>query len=151
MLAGRHRERNATVSPSGRWIAYQSNETGRWEVYVRRFPDVESVREVVSRTGGWSPAWGPDEQELFFITLEGLARVALEADPDLAVRTESVLFPLDGYRRGSPATPRGYDISPSGDRFLFLGASDVFDSSAPPQITVTLNWDQELLERVPVN
>ena len=54
------------VSPNGRWIAYHSNESGEFQVYVRPFPNVDGGRWQISSDGGFSPVWGPDGRELFF-------------------------------------------------------------------------------------
>ena len=60
-------ERNASLSPDGLWIAYQSNESGQFEIYVRPFPDVDAGRWQVSSDGGWWPLWAPDGRELFYV------------------------------------------------------------------------------------
>jgi serine/threonine-protein kinase len=64
-------EQNAEVAPGGQWLAYQSNESGRDEVYVRPFPNVETGRWQVSTNGGRTPLWSRSGEELFYGTLEG--------------------------------------------------------------------------------
>ena len=59
-------ESNGEVSPDGRWLAYQSNESGREEVYVRPFPNVETARRQVSTGGGTRPLWSRNGRELFY-------------------------------------------------------------------------------------
>ena len=51
-------ELSAELSPDGQWLAYQSNASGRWEVYVQPFPDVDTGRWQISTTGGMAPLWG---------------------------------------------------------------------------------------------
>ena len=148
LLDGPYGERNATLSPSGRWLAYQSSETGSWEIYVRPFPDVARTQGVVSRNGGWAPVWGPEGRELFYLSDLGLMRVALDTEQDLDVGTEEVLFPLTPYLSGTSEIPRTFDIAPDGQRFLFQKPASIELSTR--QITVVLNWTQELLERVPL-
>ena len=60
-------ERNGEVSPDGRWLAYESNESGQFEVFVRPFPDVNKGRWQVSTGGGTQPLWARNGQELFYL------------------------------------------------------------------------------------
>ena len=72
-------EQNGEVSPDGRWLAYESNESGRFEIYVRPFPDVNSGRWQVSTMGGTQPLWAHNGQELFYVAPDGtLMRAAVE-------------------------------------------------------------------------
>ena len=59
-------EQNAELSPDGRWLAYQSNESGRDEVYMRPFPNLEAGRWLVSTNGGTTPLWARSGEELFY-------------------------------------------------------------------------------------
>ena len=65
LLSTPFNELNSDLSPDGRWIAYQSDESGRFEVYVRPYPDVNGGRWQVSATGGTRPLWGRDGRELY--------------------------------------------------------------------------------------
>ena len=146
-------EFNSQISADGRWIAYQSNESGQYEVYVRPFPNVDDSRFRISRDGGHSPVWAPDGQELFFRrdgSLEMMV-VDVEAEPTFRAGNPAVLFEAPylltsvGFGR-----TRTWDLADDG-RFLMVKESVSSDGSgAGPQITVVLNWHQELLERVPV-
>ncbi|NIP94707.1 MAG: hypothetical protein GWO24_15205, partial [Akkermansiaceae bacterium] len=62
-----YHESAPAISRDGRWLAYQSNETGDWEIFVRPFPDVDSGRWQVSTNGGYSPVWANSGRELFYI------------------------------------------------------------------------------------
>ena len=111
----------------------------------------------ISAGGGISPVWSPDGQELFYTPdRSGFQASRLMVVP---VQTESMgtaaapeaLFSLGGYF--SPGVGRHYDISPDGQRFLFLKPAEVAQTSedAPlPQLVLVLNWFEELKERVPV-
>jgi Tol biopolymer transport system component len=66
LLQEKYAERRPRLSPDGRWIAYMSNESGKFEVYVRPFPGVDGGRWQVSTNGGSSPLWSPDGRELFY-------------------------------------------------------------------------------------
>ena len=147
------REGVPEISPDGRWMAYRSNESGQTEVYVRPFPDVAGGKWQVSTSGGDYPAWSRDGQELFFRTLDGVALmgVAVETEPTFSPGIPEVVIEGDYiYARGQG---RNWDISPDGQRFLMLKNVGEGNSgaTASPQITVVLNWSQELLERVPVD
>ena len=69
-------ERRAAISPDGNWIAYDSDRSGRSEVYVERFPELGD-RQLISTTGGQQPLWSPDGRELFYL---GPEPVPLEPD-----------------------------------------------------------------------
>ena len=74
-------ERNAEIGPEGRWLAYESSESGRLEIYVRPFPDVSGGRWHVSTAGGRTPLWSRNGQELFYVSLEGVVMgVRVERD-----------------------------------------------------------------------
>ena len=60
------------ISPNGRWLAYQSNESGRNEIYVRPYPDIDAGRTLISTAGGTRPAWAPNGSELFYLDAAGL-------------------------------------------------------------------------------
>ncbi len=140
-------EQAPAVSPDGRWLAYSSNETGREEVFVRPFPNVQEGKWQVSTEGGLRPLWSPDGRELFFVNRE--TRELLSADIDttsgFAVTATNVLFtiPLDYL---ISANGDFYDISPDGGRFL-MGRRVATDESAP-QLVLVQDWYEEVKERL---
>ncbi len=142
-------ESGATLSPDGQWLAYTSNESGRPEVYVRPFPDVDAGRWQVSTDGGDVAVWNPVDNELFYRGPTSVMALTYEADPTFTPGTLTELFEWvgPGGRSGTLA------VSPDGQRFLLLrGVGDgmTAEDAASPEIHVVLNWHQELLERVPV-
>ena len=64
-------ERNGIVSPDGRWLAYESDSSGRFEIYVRPFPNVDAGQWLISTAGGTRPLWAPNGQELFYVAPGG--------------------------------------------------------------------------------
>ena len=143
----------AEVSPDGRWIAYMSDESGQFEVYVRSFPNVDDSRFRISRDGGHSPVWAPDGQELFFRrdgSLEMMV-VDVEAEPTFRAGNPAVLFEAPYLLTSADiGRTRTWDLANDG-RFLMvkeIGSSD--GTGAGRQITVVLNWFEELTELVPV-
>ena len=146
-------EQNAALSPDGRWMAYESNESGEFEVYVRPFPDVTGGRWQVSSGGGGWPLWSPNGRELFYTGSEGMMAVPIETEPIFTQGTVNLLFDLGPYWRPSGGAPwRRIDISPEGDRFLMLKEGSGSDeTAAATSIIVVLNWFEELKRLVPTN
>jgi Tol biopolymer transport system component/DNA-binding winged helix-turn-helix (wHTH) protein len=135
------------VSPDGRWIAYESDESGvQFEIYLRPFPDVTGQREQVSIDGGRYPRWGPSRSnELYYVALDGaMMAVPIELTPTLRVGRAVKLFDFELPQRG--ISGRTYDVSEVDGRFLlvkFLNqtATETIDAS------VVLNWFEELREQ----
>jgi serine/threonine-protein kinase len=145
-------ERNGIVSPDGRWLAYEANDSGRNEIYVRPFPDVNSGHWQVSTAGGMRPLWARSGQELFYVSPTGaLMRVGVERASSWAATTPTLLV-KEGYVTNPGNPGRTYDIAPDGRRFLMIkegGGAD--QTAAPPQIIVVQHWQDELKRLVPTN
>ena len=151
-------EDNPAISPDGQWIAYESDDTGRTEIYVERFPEL-GLRQPISTDGGYDPIWSPDGRELFYLGTRGggapddVVVVTFDPGPPASVGTPEVLFDYRLYRSFRTGG-RPYDLHPDGQRFLMMtdGASRVDGATGlQPQINVVLNWFEELEARVPVN
>ena len=152
LLATEFGEGNAELSPDGRWVAYESDASGEFEIYVRPFPDVDQGGlSQISTNGGAQPLWGPDGQELFYRSDAGLMVVPIESDASFTAGNPEVVAE-DQYLRGE-GTGRSYDIAPDGQRFLFVkeGAGQTSEGQSGPQMILVENWFQELTERVPTN
>jgi serine/threonine-protein kinase len=150
LLHTRFSETGAAISSNGRWLAYQSDESGRSEVYVRPFPDVDNGRWQISNAGGVEPRWAKNGRELFYTFGGGpLPRIvwsaAIRPGPDFNFDQARVLAKL-------PASMSiAYDVAADG-RFLFH-APPLDSSSQPsqsPQIVVVEHWLDELRARVPL-
>ncbi|HZM89403.1 MAG TPA: hypothetical protein VFF31_22970, partial [Blastocatellia bacterium] len=133
-------ELQGQFSPDGKWIAYASIESGRWEVYVRSFPD-RGGKWPVSTNGGVQPKWRRDGKELFYISADKkLMAVAVKADgatfePDVPKTLFELRVP------GNLAGPRNwYAVSKDG---RFLVNTNLEEATAPPT-TVVLNWTADL-------
>ncbi len=148
------------ISPDGRYMAYESDESGTDNVYVRPFPDVNGGRWQVSNNGGNSPLWSPDGRELFYRNGDATLAVDVETGPAFTHGNPRVLFRgtyLSGNILKVTSTP--WDIGPDGKRFLMIKppAATVSDSSTAGQtaaawqtkIIVVTNWFEELKEKVP--
>ena len=139
-LSTRFLERDARFSPDGRWVAYESDETGRFEIYVRGYPDAGRKWQL-STGGGVQAIWSPLGDELFYRSVEGDMMFSVEmghaADGELRPKRPESLF--EGRFTGATAG-RSYDVHPDGTRFLMM--RDVELKPAP--IEITLNWTEEL-------
>jgi serine/threonine-protein kinase len=144
-------ERNGIVSPDGRWLAYEANDSGRVEISVRPFPDVNSGHWQVSTAGGTRPLWARSGQELFYVSPTGaLMRVGVERSASWSATTPTLLV-KEGYFTTPALVGRTYDVSPDGQRFLMIkegGGTD--QTAAPPQIIVVQHWVEELKRLVPI-
>ena len=142
-------EWDAQVSPDGRFLAYQSMESGQSEIYVRPYPNVAGARWQVSSGGGSEPAWTRNGRELIYLdaahhltaTSVGLTASAFTASAPS--RLETTAYTTTGVWRS-------YDISPDGQRFLVLkeNANDT-QASELPGFVVVQNWVEELKRLVP--
>jgi len=146
-----YQENNGQISPDGRWLAYQSMESGRVEVYVRPFPDVDSGRWQVSTAGGRMPLWSRDGKELFFVASEVLMGVRVEA-ADRSWRNSTPSPVLQGqYFYPTGNNPRSFDIAPDGRRFLMIKQAGADTAAAAPGFVVVQNWFEELKRLLPAN
>ena len=152
LVATMFAERNGDLSADGRWLAYESNESGRIEVYVRPFPEVDGGKWQVSTSGGRQPLWAPNSRELFFVDAEGrIVAVPIQTGPGFIAGNPQVI--VDGpFATTLPGmVGRMYDVSRDGQRFLMVKALEGDDESAPPpQIIVVQNWFEELKRLAPV-
>jgi eukaryotic-like serine/threonine-protein kinase len=141
-------ERNGEVSPGGQWLAYESNESGRLEIYVRPFPDVNGGRWQVSTGGGSMPLWSGDGRELFYVSSDGAMMITrVEAGRTWVAGTPVQLFRGD-YLFTTGAATRTFDIAPDGKRFLMI--KDIETPNAPQaSIVVVEHWFEELKRLAP--
>jgi Tol biopolymer transport system component len=134
-------ERDGQFSPDGKWIAYQSNESGRFEIYVQPFPGPGGKFQI-SNNGGTQPRWNKSGKEVFYVSLDSKMMVAtVNLSPDgqsLETGTPAVLFPV--RIAGGPVpgfNKQQYAVSSDGQRFLVNLAAE--EGAASP-ITLIYNW-----------
>jgi eukaryotic-like serine/threonine-protein kinase len=141
-LTNSFRNIQAAVSPNGRWLAYTTNETGRYQVVVQPFPDPSGGKWQVSSTGGLNPQWRRDGRELFYIDGGGrLTAVAVATDGAFGVSTSTPLFETSIGTSGEVWLSQ-YDVTADGQRFVLAIPLSIVGSTAA--LTVTLNWTAEL-------
>jgi serine/threonine-protein kinase len=124
-------EVSPAVSPDGRWIAYASNESGRYEIYVRPFPGM-GARYPVSLQGGTEPLWSPLSNELFYRSGPALVAAEVRAATTFEVLRRTTLFSNGDY--AADPTHQGYDVTPDGRHFVM-----VRNVGGASRLTVTLH------------
>jgi Tol biopolymer transport system component len=125
----------ARFSPDAKWVAYSSDESGRYEVYAQTFP-LSGKRVQISTAGGSNPVWNQNGTELYYVSADGQMMVvnlkvrvdAIEASTPRALFRLSRNFPVGG------TTP--YDATPDGQRFLEIDDTE----DLPQQLNVIINW-----------
>jgi serine/threonine-protein kinase len=143
-------EVNGEISPDGRWLAYQSNDTGRDEIYVRPFPNVNSGRWQVSTAGGRTPVWSHRGDELFFKSADAaIMSVQVETGPSWSAG-QPIQVARPGLFPAIAVLPRQFEVSADGRRFLVIKDANVGAGQTQNQIAVVQNWTEEL-KRVMAN
>jgi Tol biopolymer transport system component len=134
-------ELQGRFSPNSRWVAYASDESGRFEVYVRPFP-AASGQTPISTAGGTQPEWRRDGKELFYISADGkLTAVPVTTDgATFSAGTPHALFDVEVPEQ-NPPHPTHYAVTADGQRFL---VNTIVDQPTRPALTVILNWTADL-------
>jgi eukaryotic-like serine/threonine-protein kinase len=131
--------------PAGppRWVAYTSNASGSYEVYVQSFP-IGSGKHQISTGGGTQPRWRRDGKELFYLAGDGkLMAVDVAASPTFSHGAPRALFDAHVETGGVPQFPFRYDVSADGKRFLVVRHPEANVTETSP-ITVVVNWTAAL-------
>jgi serine/threonine-protein kinase len=146
-------EANGAISPDGRWVAYESNESGQAEVYVQPLPALDR-RWLVSANGGASPVWAPDGRTLYYRRGHAMVAAPIQTDPTFEPGQARELFRGEYEPDG---VVRSFDLAPDGKRFLMIrleaespaGSGEVGDetSAYPREMNVVLNWFEVIRER----
>jgi serine/threonine-protein kinase len=139
-------EYGAALSADGRWLAYQSNESGRPEVYVRDMAG-SGGRWSISTGGGEEPRWSPDGRELYYRNKDLFMSVAVDTRSGFQAGTPKTLF--SGVLNLRSNSGISYDVDPKGNRFLMLRQKE--EDSSAAQVRIVLNWFEELRRLAPLN
>jgi serine/threonine-protein kinase len=132
----------AQFSPDGRWMAYVTNESGQFDVYVRPYPGPDRKVQV-STHGGTHPKWNSNGKELFYRVGNKMMVVDVATSPNLTLSQPRVLFE-QRYAFGPAQTIPNYDVSSDGQRFVM-----VKDDSSSGRLNIVLNWFEELKRLAP--
>jgi hypothetical protein len=139
LLESREAMGQLSLSPDGKWAAYESNESGRVEIYAVPFP-TPNRKWQISTDGGTRPVWNRNGHELFYRSRQDMIAVRVDTTPTFRSGTPVNLFPLP-----LPQYRPSYDVDREGQRFLVLKLPD-----APPrEHHVVINWFEELRRRAP--
>jgi Tol biopolymer transport system component len=133
-----------SFSRDGHWLAYISDESGRYEVYVQAYPGPGGKYQI-STDGGTEPVWNPNGKELFYRSGDKIMAVGITTQPGFSAGKPRVLFA--GPYMPTETTMPSYDVSPDGQRFLMIKPSE--QNTSLTQIVVVQNWFEELKLRVP--
>ena len=135
-LATEHNEIVPAVSPDGHWIAYMSDESGQFEIYVQSYP-AAGGRATVSRAGGASPRWARDGTELFYNNGDSLMVARVATDSAFRVVRRELLFRADFVKTG-------FDVHPGGNSFVMTRDEE----PERKEMVIVLNWFEELRRRM---
>ena len=137
VLQSPFRESGGQFSPDGKWIAYESTESGRFDVYIRAFPSSAGKWQISNR-GGFIPRWRADGKELFYVSQDfkmiAVTIRASAASVEADAPRELFPYPVAGFN--SP-----YDVAADSQRFLLTERSDAQGSAS---LTVVVNWQAGL-------
>jgi eukaryotic-like serine/threonine-protein kinase len=132
--------KNGQFSPDGKWVAYASNESGKWEIYVTSFPDAHGKWQV-SNGGGDQPRWRGDGKEIFYLAADGkIMAVPVNEGANFNPRTPVPLFQANQRALVATSELLAYDVTRDGQRFLIN--THVKGGEIQP-MSVVLNWDAE--------
>jgi len=143
LLQTRSNEKFPMFSPDGRWIAYDSDESGQYEVYLRPFPGSGGKKQI-STGGGIRPAWSADGRELFYRNGDKMMVVQVHGEGEPTLGKPTLLF----ERPFPTSEQRDWDVATDGQHFIIIE----WKRDAPPkELILVQNWSEELKRLVPAN
>ena len=144
-------ESNGDISPDGRWIAYQSDESGEYRIYVHSFPEVTGRRSVSPGLGA-EPVWAPNGGAIYYRSGSRFMAVDVATESNFEVlSTPRVLFDEPLYATyGNPGLVRPWDIHPDGTRFVMVKSQSVGPGAgaSTSEVHLVTNWFEELKQRM---
>jgi Tol biopolymer transport system component len=143
-LASQYNKSQARFSPDGHFVAYASNESGKYEVYVQPFPEASGGKWLISTAGGNQPRWRRDGKELFYISADSkVMAVDVTTAPVFRNGSPKALFAVPIFSSATMLNITRYDVMPDGRKFLINTLVTEAPASASP-IMVVLNWQMGL-------
>jgi eukaryotic-like serine/threonine-protein kinase len=132
--------KSARFSPDGKWVAYASNESGRWEIYVTSFPEAHGKWQV-SNSGGDQPRWRGDGKELFYLSTDSkIMAVPVKTGSNFDAGAPTALFQANPREMFATSELFSYDVSGDGQKFL---VNSQLKTELTP-VSVILNWSSKL-------
>lgn len=139
LVVSPYAEQMPRLSPDGRWLAYQSDESGQFEIYVRPFPN-PGARIQVSTTGGTEPLWSRDGRTLFYRSARRIMAASVRTSPTFSLGARTAVLEGDFLPN---ASHQNYDVAPDGKHFLMIKRA-----GTEAQTIVVHNWMTEVRARV---
>jgi serine/threonine-protein kinase len=140
LVATPAQEFHPALSPDGRWLAYSSNESGSFEVYVRPFPETSSAKWQVSTAGGGEPSWSKNGRRLFYINGRNeMVSAEVPPGPGFTLGKQRTLFSVTQFTRTGPIP--SYTLAPDGEHFLMIREGEATQQS---ELILAENWLQGL-------
>jgi Tol biopolymer transport system component len=135
-------QKQGQFSPDGRFVAYASDESGKYEIYVRPFPDASAGKWTVSSGGGVEPRWSPDGRELFYVSGKKIMAVDVKTTTTFSLGAPKELFEAP-IQPGYTNDQHRWQVTPDGKQFLLF----TYPENRSTPITVTVNWQQLLKQK----
>ena len=148
LLNERYVEVGANFSADGEWFSFATNQTGAFEVYVQPYSLGTGAKRRITQRGGTIPIWSRSGRDLFYSNDGQLWAVEIETKPTLNWQDPVALF--DTPWPLSTVGFANYDVSPDGQRFVFVQPMGAKSEDQPHEIRVVLNWFEELKAKVPI-
>ena len=139
-LASDAGELHGLLSPDGRWIAYASNETGPWAIYVQRFPEGGDRHQVSNEATSDLVGWAPDGRRLYYTSRGRMMEVGITTSPRFQAEIPRALFDVS-FSSGNWWSP-DVQVSPDGERFLMVTPDETWGVAS--EIKIALDWPKEL-------
>ena len=130
------RQQQAQLSPDGRFVAYGSDQSGTFDIFVQPFPDASRGKWMVSSGGGVEPRWSRDGKELFYFSGQTLMAVPVSLNPTFSNGAPVAMFDA-AVQAGYTNDSHRWQVAPDGKRFLLLAPAG--QQQAPP-LEVVVNW-----------
>ena len=145
LVASPHPEYSPVASPDGKWLAYVSHETGRYEVYVTSLAAPGDAKWAVSTGGGITPRWSHRGDELFYLDLRSnMVATRVATTPSFAVQSTRVLFNASDFIQ-TAVSRRNFDVARDDQRFLMVQRAD---GAKRGQLVVVEHWADEMAGKV---
>jgi hypothetical protein len=147
LVEGPYNDVHPALSPDGRWLAYTSDRSGRYEIYLSRYPELDEHRRI-STSGGMGPLWREDSREFYFYQRSytgGYGATFMKVPMDDGPGTPEPLWSDRRLRLGIPYG-KGYDVTPDGKRLL-VAIQEEEKSLFLPDLRIVFNWFDELNAR----
>jgi len=141
-LASEADEIHGVLSPDGRWMAYASNETGNWAIYVQKFPQGGERHQISAGDAEDLAGWAPESRAIYYVAGNRMMEVPITTSPKFSAEAPRALFELT-YSFGPWWAPDVH-LSPDGRRFLIVEPDESWDVAT--EITIALNWLDEVQE-----